>query len=447
MLQRQPLTREVDQWIRAVHNASVGHVGAELTRSRLEAQGHVWNGMRAHIRQAIAECPCCQKMSQIKPAIHVPAQTLATYAPMVKISMDTIGPLDEDEDGFKYVLVIIDHFIRWVELHATRTVSAEEATPCLLSYFGRFGFAETVSTDGGTQFCNELVQSLFKAVGSFHIQCTPHSKQEMGMVERQNKEVLRHLRALIYERNSLRKWSSIYLPLTQRIVNSMVNKSTNASPASLLFGTALDLDRRILLTESQLESSPTKPLAKYISDMIQAQSELIARAQAFQSDTDRYHVAQRSLKGPVTEYPVGSYVLESFPDGAPTKGSTLGKLYPPIAGPFRVVSYRGAQYTVSNLLTGKAHNVHVTRLRDFRYDAAVTTPLDAAKRDDHQYTVEKIIKHRGVPTNKTKMSFLVRWAGYGSDTDTWEPWKELRTVEALHTYLRVTGMPQLIPKQ
>ena len=77
----------------------------------------------------------------------------------------------------------------------------------------------------------------------------------------------------------------------------------------------------------------------------------------------------------------------------------------------------------------------------------MTTPLYAAKRDDHQYTVEKIIKHRGVPTNKTKMSFLVRWAGYGSDTDTWEPWKELRTVEALHTYLRATGMPQLIPKQ
>ena len=384
-----PLTREVDLRIKAVHNAAVGHGGAELTRSRLEKQGHVWTGMRAHIRQAIAECPCCQKMSQIKPAIHVPPQTLAAYAPMVKISMDTIGPLDEDENGFKYVLVIIDHFTRWVELSASRTVGAEEVTPLLLAYFGRYGFAETVSTDGGTQFCNELVQSLFKAVGSNHTQCTPHSKQEMGMVERQNKEVLRHLRALIYERNSLRKWSSYDLPLVQRIVNAMVNKSTNASPASLLFGNALDLDRRILLTESQLEPSTTKPLAKHVCDMIQTQSELIAAAQAFQSNTDRYHVAQRSLKGPATVFPVGSYVLESFPEGAPTKGSTLGKLYPPIAGPFRVVSYRGAQYTVGNLLTGKAHNVHVTRLRDFQYDAAATTPLEAAKRDDHQYTVKK----------------------------------------------------------
>jgi len=444
--QRLPLTREVDQWIRAVHNSTVGHVGSELTRSRLEKQGHIWNGMRAYIRQAIAECPCCQKMSQIKPAIHVPPTTLAAYAPMVKISMDTIGPLDEDENGFKYVLVIIDHFTRWVELYATRTVSAEEATPLLLSYFGRYGFAETVSTDGGTQFCNELVQSLLKAVGSHHVQCTPHSKEEMGMVERQNKEVLRHLRALIYERNSLRKWSSIDLPLVQRIINAMVNKITKASPASLLFGNALDLDRGILLTESQLESTPTKPLAKHISDMIKKQSELIARAQTLQSETDQYHVAQRSLKGPATEYPVGSYVLESFPDGAPTKGSTLGKLYPPLAGPFRVVCYTGTRYTVANLLTGKAHNVHVTRLRDFRYDAASTTPLEAAKRDDHQHTVEKIIKHRGVPTNKTKMTFLVRWAGFGPDTDTWEPWKELRTVEALHTYLRSKGMPQLIPK-
>ena len=333
-----------------------------------------------------------------------------------------------------------------MKLYATKTVSAEEAAPLLLSYFGRYGFAETVSTDGGTQFCNDIVLSLFKAVGSFHIQCTPHSKQEMGMVERENKEVLRHLRTLIYERNSLRKWSSIYLPLTQRLVNSMIKKSTGVSPASLLFGNTLDLDRRVLLDETQLVATADKPLSKYVSDMIKAQSELILSAQSLQSERDSYSVARRSLSGRTIEYPVGSYVLESFPDGAPTKGSTLGKLYPPLAGPFRVVKHVGPAYTVANLLTSKAHDVHVSRLREFLYDPAITTPVDAAKRDDHQHTVEKVLKHRGVATNKTEMQFLVHWAGLARTEDTWEPWKELRTVEALHTYLRSVGLHRLIPK-
>jgi hypothetical protein len=181
--QRLPLPLNVREWFAQVHNSKVGHAGSEVTRLRLSAQGHVWSGMRADIRQGISECPCCQKMSQIQPAIHVSPKTLATGAPMVMISMDTIGPLDADENGNQYVLVIIDHFTRWVELYATRTTTAEEATPLLVSYFGRYGFAETVSTDGGAQFCNDLVQSLFRAVGGFHIKCTPHSKEEMGIVE------------------------------------------------------------------------------------------------------------------------------------------------------------------------------------------------------------------------------------------------------------------------
>ena len=266
------------------------------------------------------------------------------------------------------------------------------------------------------------------------------------MVERENKEVLRHLRALIYERNSLRKWSSVYLPLTQRIVNSMVKVSTGVSPASLLFGNALILDRRVLLDETQLVATADKPLSNYVADMLKAQSELILSAQALQSEKDTYHVARKSFSGRTTEYPVGSYVLESFPDGAPTKGSPLGKLYPPIAGPFRVVKHIGSAYTTMNLLTGKAHDVHVSRLREFLYDPAITTPLEAAKRDDHQYTIEKILKHRGTPKKKTELQFLVRWAGYGREMDSWEPWKELRTVEALHTYLRSVGLHRLIPK-
>ena len=38
------------------------------------------------------------------------------------------------------------------------------------------------------------------------------------------------------------------------------------------------------------------------------------------------------------------------------------------------------------------------------------------------------------------MEFLVHWDGYASDLDSWEPWRILRSVIALHTYLRHHGL-------
>jgi len=441
-----PLSEEVMAKIAKVHNALTGHCGLEVTRSRLTQSKVTWEGMRRDIRQFIDECPCCQKMSQIKPAIHAHPFTLATYQPMQRISMDSIGPLSPDAFGHTYITVIIDHFTRWVELYATQSTTAEELAPKLIDYFGRYGFADEISTDGGTQFCNELVRAIFKLVGSYHLRCTPHSKEEMGIVERENKEVLRHIRTLVFEYNTLTRWSVDFLPLVQRIVNAMVKKSTGVSPAQLLFGNALRLDRNVILDEEQLAPAQGKKLPKYISDLIKVQSALILKAQTLQQETDQYHVALRKPGGPLTEFPIGSYVLVEPPQEGFGSAPAAGKLYPPLAGPFRVVNFSGSNYSISNLLTDKTYDVNISRLREFRDNPNNLPPTDVLMRDDHQHTVEKIMKHRGSPEKKTSMWFLVRWKGYTHAEDSWEPWKEMRLVEPVHDYLRAHHMEKIIPK-
>jgi hypothetical protein len=57
-------------------------------------------------------------MSQLRIPIHTKGFTAASYEPMSLLSIDTIGPLAEDEDGNAYMIVIIDCFTRWVELYA-----------------------------------------------------------------------------------------------------------------------------------------------------------------------------------------------------------------------------------------------------------------------------------------------------------------------------------------
>ena len=54
----------------------------------------------------------------------------------------------------------------------------------------------------------------------------------------------RHLRAYAYERKDKKTWH-IYLPLVQRILNASVHKSISVSPAQIVFGNAVRLDRQI----------------------------------------------------------------------------------------------------------------------------------------------------------------------------------------------------------
>jgi Chromo (CHRromatin Organisation MOdifier) domain len=43
------------------------------------------------------------------------------------------------------------------------------------------------------------------------------------------------------------------------------------------------------------------------------------------------------------------------------------------------------------------------------------------------------------------MEFLVNWCGYTPDDSTWERWKNVRDVKALHEYLTKMGLQQNIP--
>ncbi len=62
-----------------------------------------------------------------------------------------------------------------------------------------------------------------------------YSKEQNAVVERANKEVMRHLTAIIFDRRVSDVWSSEYLPLTQRIMNANVHDTIGVSPAELVF--------------------------------------------------------------------------------------------------------------------------------------------------------------------------------------------------------------------
>ena len=75
---------------------------------------------------------------------------------------------------------------------------------------------------------------------------TAYSKEENGLVEHVNQEVMRHLRAMLFDARVHDKWSFEQLPMVQRIMKTVEKTSTEVTPAELILNNSIRLSNRIL---------------------------------------------------------------------------------------------------------------------------------------------------------------------------------------------------------
>ena len=93
-------------------------------------------------------------------------------------------------------------------------------------------------------------------------------KQGSEIIERSNKEILRHLKAIIFDRSIVTTWNK-FLPLVQRIINSTVHESIGVSPAQIIFGNALNLNRGFIISVEDKEKFDSEVImSEYSKDMI-----------------------------------------------------------------------------------------------------------------------------------------------------------------------------------
>jgi len=118
--------------IAKVHNSNVSHFGVDRTYEKCKKAYGVWEYMREHIKAFIRKCPCCQKMIRLKLPIHTHSFTTAAYAVSERVAIDTIEPLPEDVDEYRYIIVISDCFSRYLKLYPAKSVDAMSAVKALL---------------------------------------------------------------------------------------------------------------------------------------------------------------------------------------------------------------------------------------------------------------------------------------------------------------------------
>ena len=113
------------------------------------------------------------------------------------------------------------------------------------------------------------------------------------------------MRNIIFDKRVLKSWA-LYLPLVQRIMNASVHHSTGVTPAQIMFGNAIDLDRGIFLEHIPGPNIETK-LSKWISQMLKAQATIIEIARENLKDKDTIHIQGYDSRR--TEFPTRATVF------------------------------------------------------------------------------------------------------------------------------------------
>jgi len=147
--------------------------------------------------------------------------------PWEEVAVDLMGPLPSGE----HLLVLVDYYSRWMEVDVIRTTSSKTIIHCLDAQFARHGLPKGLRTDNGSNLVSKEVEDYLNEMGIEHRYTTPLWPRADGEVEKQNRSLLKSMRAAHAEGKNWREELNRFL-LAYR---STPHSTTGKSPAELLF--------------------------------------------------------------------------------------------------------------------------------------------------------------------------------------------------------------------
>ena len=144
--------------------------------------------MKKDINDYILRCKKCFAVNPLikkeSPPLHsIPVPTKAWSL----VGLDLIGPCQQTTKGNKYIIAATDHFTKWTEAAGIPDKSATSVGNFLYDIICRLGCMDTILTDQGKEFNNELLTDLTVRLQSEHRVTSAYHPQTNGQRERDNR--------------------------------------------------------------------------------------------------------------------------------------------------------------------------------------------------------------------------------------------------------------------
>ena len=195
--------------------------------------------LREHIENYRSECTTCNKMNTKRTLPHPLLKFPVPSAPWSEICIDytDMGLGWRTKEGYRYLLVAVDRYSRWIEAIPTKKEDAESVVKWLTKdLIPRYGVPAKICSDNGSHFKNEHLQTVERTMGIEHRFGSVYHPESQGIVERANRTIKNKLAKALA--GTQMKWTEA-LPLVLLSMRQETATETNLSPHEILTGRAM----------------------------------------------------------------------------------------------------------------------------------------------------------------------------------------------------------------
>ncbi|XP_062559853.1 uncharacterized protein K02A2.6-like [Armigeres subalbatus] len=330
--------------------AHEGHPGESVMKRRLRDRVW-WPGMDREVTSRVVNCEGCRLVSiPNKPEPMLRRQL--PCKPWVDIAIDFLGPMPSGV----YLLVVIDYYSRYKEVEIMHKITAKETVTRLNSIFTRLGYPRTITLDNAKQFVGIELEEYSRKHGIHLNHSTPYWPQENGLVERQNRSLLKRLQIS----NALgRNWVQ---DLQEYLVMyyTTPHSTTGRTPTELLYGRTI---RSKIPAFQDIETAPS------FSDV--ADRDRLLKDKGKENEDIRRRARKSSID-------LGDTVLMQNLLPGNKLQTTFGQKE------YKVVDRSGPRVTIEDLESGKSYDRNVSHLKKVPEPAQVSTDVTETPKDDIQ---------------------------------------------------------------
>jgi hypothetical protein len=211
-----------------------GHLSGMATAQKILRAGYFWPSIFQDCIKSVKACPSCQVFHPKKRSPSAPLHPVVAVDPFAKWGIDFMTCKPTSAGGHGYIIVAVDYFTKWAE--AMPTYKADGKTAALFVFnqiIARFGVPQSIVTDNGSHFRNEMMSELSARLGFRHENSSPYYPQANGQVEAINKVLKTMIQRMVGKQKSswhLKLFSALWAYRTS------VRNATGFTPFHLVFG-------------------------------------------------------------------------------------------------------------------------------------------------------------------------------------------------------------------
>ena len=378
----------VDQVIKIYHeNPLQGHLGITKTARKIGERFHLPR-LKARVAEVLMRCLPCQQRKH-RQEHHIDLASRPSSRAWSTVAADFCGPYNTGA-SYRYILVIVDHFTKWVELIPTKTQEAKEVAQAFYDrIICRHGCPKRFLTDQGSCFKSNLVEHLCSLFQIQKIYSSAYFPQGDGTAERFMRSLNDALSIL--SRHHPEDWPS-FVQGVAFAYNSSVHASTGQTPFMLNTGRVPSFPEegwiRYWNEEHEKTNMSKSDYSKYLKELTETISH--AQGHARQGLEAAWVRMSRQYRPDTKKIQVGDKVLVRLNDWERSQ-FPIRKLAPHWSPPATVEQVLSNGKTFKILREGKSYTVNrerllrlppQTRLEGFQAQAARIPEEEVGETDD-----------------------------------------------------------------